>query len=70
MVRTRASVASAEIVRDMHRWGQINTTAWFMQGDRSDHGGLVTSDQEQQKFLDEASTSVKRNAFFMKKALV
>lgn len=38
-----------------------------MQGD---HGGLVTSDQEQQKFLDEASTSVKRNAFFMKKALV
>lgn len=38
-----------------------------MQGD---HGGPVTSDQEQQKFLDEASTSVKRNAFFMKKALV
>ncbi|KAA6425083.1 MAG: vacuolar sorting-associated 35B-like [Trebouxia sp. A1-2] len=34
-----------------------------------DHGGLVTSDQEQQKWLDEASTSVKRNAFFMKKAL-
>lgn len=39
----------------------------FLQGD---HGGLVTSDQEQQKWLDEASTSVKRNAFFMKKALV
>ena len=33
-------------------------------------GGLVTSDQEQQRFLDEASGSVKRNAFFMKKALV
>ena len=39
----------------------------FLQGD---HGGLVTSDQEQQKWLDEANTSVKRNAFFMKKALV
>ena len=39
----------------------------FLQGD---HGGLVTSDQEQQKWLDEASTSVKRNAFFMKRALV
>ncbi len=39
----------------------------FLQGD---HGGLVTSDQEQQKWLDEASTSVKRNAFFKKKALV
>ncbi len=37
---------------------------------QGDHGGLVTSDQEQQKWLDEASTSVKRNAFFMKKALV
>lgn len=37
---------------------------------QGDAGGPVTSDQEQQRFLDEASGSVKRNAFFMKKALV
>lgn len=65
MVRTRAS---ADVLSDLHRYRQMVTTPDFcMQGD---HGGLVTSDQEQQKYLDEASTSVKRNAFFMKKALV
>ena len=65
MVRSHAS---ADVLNDLHRYRQIDTTSDVcMQGD---HGGLVTSDQEQQKFLDEASTSVKRNAFFMKKALV
>ena len=33
-------------------------------------GGPVTTDQEQQKWLAEAGASVKRNAFYMKKALV
>eukprot|EP00891_Asterochloris_glomerata_P001826 jgi/Astpho2/1826/e_gw1.00038.20.1_t len=32
-------------------------------------GGPVTTDQEQQKWLAEAGASVKRNAFYMKKAL-
>ena len=30
----------------------------------------MTTDQEQQKWLAEAGASVKRNAFYMKKALV